>query len=668
MIIDLLNARRYYAGTEANILFRLQQMEILVLSFFCITEDYTEDELNNYLQNHFQYTQRFTVRLSISMDTDTGEEVSVSEYEAPHYVDVPKSMIVRYADRLFSEAKEYAQLIYPDRHENVTAYVIVQEMVYATVFGKMQTACPNGPLNETVITIGEGHNSDFAERGVPYSIYCHNDTDNILFAYEPENAIVASDDLIQGLLRRSDKLKEQFGNCNLSIKFLADYDKEKLYFVSVQEISEITRDSDDEIILDTNGISNYYPGVTMPLRASAIMSMLRNILKYVLHKTGNDIAEYSDLMEHVEYVNGRFYFNVKKSQKLQEILFLNTSDTEAYVNRSGRLLLKHIFMEHGISKWHRKRSVAMKVNRILTDNLKGGKKLCEKLDATLKIILSAGETSNPTDKYIRNTFDEIIKALSECMSAVLLNALYINVNNKVLSHHKPGDKKYTEAESAIVAALDLKRKLHRYYKEFSEKLIEYGVMTGEAFVKLGTFKNADDIALLTYEETLALKDGKLNNVMQLIEERRREYEWYKSIPNFSQLVFSKEVLSAPVGEVNFVKTVKENCHIRGCGLTAGEVKFEAVMCYDSHLPEDSDDRHIYVVPSIPDNISQRPAGGIIAEELDVFADIRPEVEYCGYPVVCGAEHCCSIIKTGDFVTLNGSNGDAYIKSVSNIGK
>ena len=667
MIIDLLNAGRHYAGTEANILFHLQQMEILVPSFFCITEDYTEDELNNYLQNHFQYTQRFTVRLSISMDTDTGEEVSVSEYEAPHYVDVPKSMIVRYADRLFSEAKEYAQLIYPDRHENVTAYVIVQEMVYATVFGKMQTACPNGPLNETVITIGEGHNSDFAERGVPYSIYCHNDTDNILFAYEPDNAVVANNDLIQGLLRRSDKLKERFGNCNLSIKFLADYDKEKLYFVSVQEISELNRTDNDEIMLDTKGISDYYPGVTMPLRASAIMSMLNRILNYVIQKTGNSSEQCADIMEHVEYVNGRLYFNVKKFRELQKVLSLD-EDTEGFVNRSGYMLLRHIFMEQGIKKWHKKRSVALKLNKILEDNLKNGRKLCDHLDVSLKKVLSAGERKDPSDEYIHDIFDEIIKSLSECMSSLLLNTLHIKLNQELLSRHMPGERKYAAASEKIEAGLALRKKLREYHKAFYRKLNEYGLMTGEAFKQLGVFKRKEDILLLTYDETLALKNGELDNISQLIEERRREFDWYKSLPGFTHLVFSKEIMNAPPGKVSFVKSVRENCFIRGSGLVSGKTRLPAVVCDESHLPDNCDSDHIYVMQYLPDNVGQYTVGGIVVEDPDVFADLDPEVENCGYPIVCGAEHCCVLAETGDFIEIDGSVGEVCIIRMSNSGK
>ncbi len=666
MIIDLLNAGRHSAGTEANILFRLQEMEILVPSFFCITEDYTEDELNNYLQNHFQYTQRFTVRLSISTDKDAGEELSVSEYEPPHYVDIPKSMIVRYADRLFCEAKEYAKQIYPDSHEKVTAHVIVQEMVYATVFGKMQTACPNGPLNETVITIGEGHNSDFAERGVPYSIYCHNDTDNILFAYEPENAVVASDDLIQGLLNRSERLKERFRNCNLSIKFLADYDRDKLYFVSVQEISELNR-SDDEIVLDTKGVSDYYPGVTMPLRASAIMSMLHRILKFVLEKTGNNSEQYADIMEHVEYVNGRLYFNVKKFKELQKLLSLD-EETEGFVNRSGYMLLRHIFMEQGIAKWHKKRSVALKLNRVLEDNLKNGRKLCENLDVRLKKIMLAGEMKNPSDEYIHDIFDEIIKSLSECMSSILLNTLYIKLNREMLSRHRPGERKYAAASEKVEAALTLRKKLREYHKAFSAKLNEYGLMTGEAFKKLGVFRRKEDILLLTYEETLALKNGGLDNIHQLIEKRRREFDWYRSLPGFTRLVFSKEIANATPAEVSFVKFLKENCYIRGSGLVSGKTRLPAVVCDESHLPDDCDSKHIYVMQFIPDNIGQYAAGGLVIEHPDVFANLIPEVENCGYPIVCGAEHCCVLAETGDFIELDGSSGEVCISRITNSGK
>ncbi|MBQ8724919.1 MAG: hypothetical protein IJY74_04520 [Oscillospiraceae bacterium] len=636
-------------------------------SFFCITEDFTEDELNNYLQNHFQYTTHFTLRLSISNEKAAGEELAASAHEPPCYINIPKSMMVRYAVRLFEEAKEYAEKIYPDNTEKISAHVIVQEMVHSTVFGRMQTACENGALNETIITIGEGHNADFAERGVPFSIYCHNDTDNILFAYEPDNALVASDDLIQDLLGKSDFLKSKFKNRNLAVKFVADYESDKLYLISVQEISEISHSSDEEIILDTKGITKYYPGVTSPLEASIAMNISHRVISCLLRKIGSDISKTSELADLLEYVNGRLYFNEGKLRRLQEMISLN-ENTEEFVNRSVRLLFRHIFKEQGLAVWYKRRTVAVRVHKLLEENMKNKKKICGRLEASLENILTAESKISPTDKYIHSVFDDIICSLTECMCATLFNAFYVRINNDIFTRCKPGEKKHRSAVEKMIAGLDYRRILREYHKAFIEKLIEYGMMTGEAFVRMGVFEKAEDILLLTYEETLALKGETLENVGQLFEKRRREQEWYRDMPGFSRLVFSKEAVSAQPGVISFVKSVRENCHIRGSGVISGSVKLPAVVCEENHLPDDCDEKHIYVMEAMPDNISGHSAGGLIIETQDVFADLLPDVAICCFPVVCGAEHCCTLIKNGDLIHLNGSDGEINIKCIANIGK
>lgn len=71
---------------------------------------------------------------------------------------------------------------------------------------------------------------------------------------------------------------------------------------------------------------------------------------------------------------------------------------------------------------------------------------------------------------------------------------------------------------------------------------------------------------------------------------------------------------------------------------------------------------------LPDNIGQYSVGGIVVEDPDVFADLDPEVENCGYPIVCGAEHCCVLAETGDFIEIDGSAGEVCIIRMSNSGK
>lgn len=107
MIVDLLNFYRYYPGTEAEILFRLQEKRINIPHFFCITEDASEDELNNYLQNHFQHTDRFLARLSFSFENS--EIYDIKQFSKI----TSKSALSYIADKFFSDAKKFLKKLIP---------------------------------------------------------------------------------------------------------------------------------------------------------------------------------------------------------------------------------------------------------------------------------------------------------------------------------------------------------------------------------------------------------------------------------------------------------------------------------------------------------------------------------------------------------------------------
>ncbi len=652
MIIDLLNFCHHSTGAEAGVLFRLQESGIRVPSFFCLTEDFTEDELNNYLQNHFQHTTHFTIRLSLSYEDGDSGEITIPEYEPPHYINIQKSIIVRYAERLFEEARYYIESHYPG--SVTSAHVIVQEMLHATIFGGMQTACRDGALNETMITIGTGHNTDFIERGVPFSIYCHNDTDNILFAYEAEGAMTAPKDLIEKLLEVSDMMKAMFSNYHLSVKFIADYDEKKLYMISVQKIVDMSDSPEDEIILDTKGMCRYYPSVTKPLHASIAMMLSRKLFA----ETFSRISRHDDIppefIEQIAYVNGRLYSHTKRLDKLQKLLSFH-EDTEEFLRPSLRTFLKHIKSKNGFSRLRKQRDIAVKLVKLLEDNLKRRNEICAKLSSQYQEYSEAGSGSGHSNQRIHNIFDCIINSLSECMCSNLFNTLYINMNKRAMSRMKPADRKYARSAEMINQAEMFRKELRVYHSKFMELLCRYGLRTGEAFCSIGALEKAEDIFMLTYDETLALKDGNLKNARELVVKRSKDFVWYKSLPSFSRLVFYKEIQSAPAGTVHFLDIIKDSCYIRGSGLTDGAAKLPVIVCEDSCIPENCSKNYIYAVPELPESIPSGSIGGLIIEEPAVFAELD-----LGCPVISGAEHICTLAAGGRTAEINGSTGDITV--------
>ncbi len=667
MIIDLVNFSRYYPGTEASILFRLQMEKIRVPAFFCITENYDEDELNNYLQNHFQHTTHFTLRLSLSYGNSSKDCIKPTEKEPPLYVNIQKSIITRYADRLFKEAKKFAHEYYPDTEETISAHVIVQEMVPSSAFGELHTVCAVGVLNETVITLGEGHNSDFEERDVPYSIYCHNDTDNILFAHEPEKAKKATKSILCRLLELSERLKKIFKNRALKIKFLANFETNVIDLISVNEIDGL-HDSEKEIILDTSGISSYYPGVTLPLYASLAVELSKRIMNNTIKRITNKKSNSENVDGLVEYVNGRLYYNTARLKKIQDILSFYDS-IEEYLNRSKRILWKNILRKNSIRDWRRKRSMAIKLNKLMEDNIRKKEEIFHGLKETINSLEHISNIEHADSQQRDLHLHKAVSGLTDCLFISSFNTLYINMKNRQLGRCKPGDKKYNTISQCIENAVKFKDEIRVFHGAIMNYLVSFAKRTGQAFVDMGSFDSADDIFYLGFFEAINLKLYEPNNDARiLIQYRKKEIASYRSMPNFTKLHFAEKVVNSQGVIVDYIDAIMEKCHLRGSGTISGHACLPAVICRNG-LPEnplDCDTKHIYVVHHIPENIASYNLGGLITEEPAVFVSLMSDMSKCSFPVVSGAEHACTIIKDDDIITLDGIKGEVYVQCIQNI--
>lgn len=657
MIIDLLNICQHYSGSEANILFTLLENGLNVPHFFCITEDFTEDELNNYLQNHFQHTKLFSIRLSLSFEGHENGSPFDSSYEPSYLTNIPKSALAYSAEKLFSEAREIADK-FNNGYKQVTAYVIIQEAVEYYLCGNLHTAYTAGIINTTIIYIGHDFDAYSSNNNTKRSIYCHNDIDGILFAHEPKGAQTATLGLISQLLEISKKIKKLFKRLFLDIRFAFDYIEQKIYIITVHKITELPENSSEITVLDTKGVCNYYPGVTEPLLASASMAISKKIMDDIVKFTGYSKKIPASSTELMEYVNGRLYFNVNKLKVMQKTLYLN-EDTEEYIHPSIRKSINHIKECRSLSAWRRKRKTALRINKLLEENLRQRNSLCSKLNTILD-ELSAYSANTPCET-VKSYFIKNLSALSECMNANQLNTLYINFNKKLLSRCRPSDKKYISAKTTIDKCTKYRTELKRFHYSFLRLLRIYSLHMGNDLVKKGVLQYADDINMLTCEEAFS-QEGVLNShIQKTICKRKETFSWYKSMPGFTQLVFNESsIFSAPEGKVDLICSVTEKSRIRGCGLNLEKAEYPAEICERSILPKICSPEKIYVVnkfPAISENVR---LGGLIIAENSAFENMVSDLTDCSFPVICGAEHALSIIKNGDIVSMDSSSGNIHI--------
>lgn len=661
MIIDLLNFHRYYPGTEANILFRLQEEGISVPPFFCITEDFNEDELNSYLQNHFQYTELFALKLSFSFEEHGNKEINDTVYESQFLIDIPKSALAYSAEKLFSQSKDYIAEHYTDEKAKrcSAVHIIIREKIEMDLKGIMHTVCRNGLMNETIVYTGTLSSADL-EFPRPYtSIYCHNNTDGILYYFEPDGADKASIAIVKKLLDLSEKIKSIFNYKALEIKYVFNTLYNKIFILSVTRYSKFDYTEDEEIVLDTKGVCNYYPGVTEPLYAYTAIEMSGHTTEKMMATTGQHSSSANSQSGIIEYVNGRLYFNIKKLSSLQNLLSL-TDESEKYID-PGLIDFAAQVKECGsFTTWRKKRRAAARMIKLLEENLKESKSLCDKCSKALK-ELSKCSYSNEGYEPNRRSIEIILTVISECINSNQLNTLYINFNKRLKSRLRPTERKYAKAERSIALALRYRTELRRYHYSFLKFLRIYSLNLGHDLVNKGIIDNPDDISMLTYKEVIAPEVPLTADIKTTIEKRKKEFEWYRSMPNFSRLVFFKEIESAPVGKIDAVCAVSDESHIRGCGLNMEKAELPAVLCRDNVLPKKCDPEKIYVIDKFTEFSEKNHMGGLIIMQKPILANSNPDLIKVSFPVICGAEHALSVISNGDLVSMDSSNGEIFIK-------
>ncbi|MDE6021496.1 MAG: hypothetical protein K2H01_10950, partial [Ruminococcus sp.] len=143
--------------------------------------------------------------------------------------------------------------------------------------------------------------------------------------------------------------------------------------------------------------------------------------------------------------------------------------------------------------------------------------------------------------------------------------------------------------------------------------------------------------------------------------RNNEFELYRAMPGFSKMELSLSESNVPIREINFISTVTEESHIRGCSLNCKNAEYTAVLCKNNILPKNCSNNKIYILNNLDNFNKEANIGGLIVIEKPDIIHMDPTNINFEFPVIVGAEHADSIINNGDIVIMNGSTGDINIK-------
>ena len=185
--------------------------------------------------------------------------------------------------------------------------VIIQEMIVPQFSGVIFSSNPQGILNETVITVGEGTGDGVVGDLTQTTSYYCNRTDDEYY-YEGEKDFLPSDK-IHELLELTDKIKALAGEY-VDIEFAIK--DGVVYLLQVRKIT--TLHGEHPLILDNSNIVESYPGVSLPLTVSFVKLVYGGVFKGVSRrvlKNNKELDKHSDIFNNmVGSANGRIYYKI----------------------------------------------------------------------------------------------------------------------------------------------------------------------------------------------------------------------------------------------------------------------------------------------------------------------------------------------------------------------
>lgn len=185
--------------------------------------------------------------------------------------------------------------------------VIVQEMILPRLSGVIFSSNPQGILNETVITVGEGTGDGVVGDMTDTSSYYCNRTDDEYY-YEGDTDYLSAKE-VKSLLDLTDRIKAVTGEY-IDIEFAIKGDE--IFVLQVRNITTLKGES--PLILDNSNIVESYPGLSLPLTISFVKlvygGVFRGVSRRVL-KNDKELSKHSDIFENmVGSANGRIYYKI----------------------------------------------------------------------------------------------------------------------------------------------------------------------------------------------------------------------------------------------------------------------------------------------------------------------------------------------------------------------
>ena len=174
---------------------------------------------------------------------------------------------------------------------------------------------------------------------------------------------------------------------------------------------------------------------------------------------------------------------------------------------------------------------------------------------------------------------------------------------------------------------------------------------GDNFVMQGYLKSREDVFYLFYRELSENQD-----YTQVVEERRKLYKNYESLPAFSRLVFKDEIYHK-----NYVHSDTELLEkpdkLFGIASSVGIVKGEVLVIDSPDINIDTSNKIIVTKTTDPGWVFLiKNSLGIVAEKGSMLSHTAIITRELKKPSVVNVKDITKVVKTGDVVELNAAEG------------
>lgn len=271
---------------------------------------------------NFDPQQAYSVRSSANIEDGqqhsfAGQFISLLNVQGK---DLPAA--VKQVLHSFYQPEVLAYLHYNKLHlQDLTAYIIIQEMVQADYSGIYFTANPRGLLNEHLMVVGPGLGNQVVEDRVDVKTYSIHPQDDLILASNQPEEIELARQTIKNLQTMAITIQDHYQQA-MDIEFALKDDD--IFILQARPITQLNQQH--QYILDNANIVESYPGISSPLTETfikdiAYYKVFKGLGRRLVQGRADLLAAYEDCFANmVVALNSRIYYRLDNFYRLLTLL------------------------------------------------------------------------------------------------------------------------------------------------------------------------------------------------------------------------------------------------------------------------------------------------------------------------------------------------------------